>query len=197
MTISQNDLLTAEKTANYYLSRYEMVFQVIITDDNPLLITFGNPIYEIIHIGIVSALEGYLHDRLENIILKNRKNRDIYCQKYNYRRDRVHQIKPSDITAIINSLDHCYHNIGILQKYFNPFHLEIAPLFYKHNLDGIIDCRNFLCHNPPRGFIGKQTVYLTISELRTTINAVKSFISDFEVHCMIEGYDSIFISPDE
>ena len=197
MTISQNKLLTAEKTANYYLSRYEMVFQVIITDDNPLLITFGNPIYEIIHIGVVSTLEGYLHDRLENIILKNRKNRDIYCQKYNYRRDKLDQIKPSDKTAIINSLEHCYHNKGILQKYFNPFHLEITPLFEKHNLGDIIDCRNILCHNPPRGFIGKQTVHLTIRELRTTINSVKSFISDFEVHCMNKGYDSIFISPDE
>ena len=61
----------------------------------------------------------------------------------------------------------------------------------------VVDKRNTLSHNPPRRFIGAQTIILTLKDLREAMTSVKQFILTIECHCMNKGYQRLFCPPDE
>lgn len=196
----------ADITSEFYLSRYEIVLYSILKDENVLLSEgiFGKPLYEVLLIGLVSSMESYLHDRLEAIVMKNDETKKSYVSTYNRCNRNNKGVDPLEEGASEEKLVptfscHTYHNTRVLKSYFRPYNLDIMILdeFEKCGLSEIIKKRNTLSHNPPRGFIGWQTVEITLAELRSAFSAVRRFLSNVEYGCLVKGYERLFIPPDE
>ena len=189
-------------TAEFYMSRYDVLLHSILKDDNILLSegVFGKPLYEVMLIGAVSTMEAYLHDRLETIVMNSAQTRQSYISEYNKGRYKnLLDADASDADIMDTFSFHTYHNKFVLKRFFGLYNLGhfIVEQFDACGVSDVVVKRNTLSHNPPRGFIGAQTIILTLKDLREAMTSVKQFILTIECHCMRKGSQRLFCSPEE
>lgn len=145
-------------------------------------------------------MEAYLHDRLETIVMNSAQTRQSYISEYNKGRYKnLLDADASDADIMDTFSFHTYYNKFVLKSFFGLYDLGhfIVEQFDACGVSDVVDKRNTLSHNPPRGFIGAQTIILTLKDLREAMASVKQFILTIECYCMNKGYQRLFCPLDE